>query len=414
MVDVNSIVSALRHRKIAAFLIVVEIAVAFAILSNALFLIGVEFERVTIRSGTTESELLDVTVAPTPGREMVNADATLRGDLRALAEIAGVKAASALNQVPYGGGGWFSGIALKPDLEPIKYSEAQEVTVYLGDESALETLGVRLVAGRGFRADEVVPFAPDVTPPIAILTRAAATRLFGRSSAVGRVIYMSSGQGKTTPVTVIGVIERLLQPFVLAGQTTEQSYSIIRPERPSFAGGVHYVIRASRTDMPQVEREVKEALAKSDPPLQILSERPLTEVKSAYFREERSMAWTLAIVCLALLIVTAAGIFGLTSVWMRERVHQIGIRRALGATRGQILVHYMLENFPLAVGGVLLGSALAFATSSFLLAHGYSSSRLPLLYVAVGAAILLGLNQLAVFTPARRAATIAPAEATRL
>ncbi len=411
MVDVISIVSALRRRKIAAFLIVAEIAVAFAILANALFLIDAEIERVTMSSGTAESELVDFDVEPAPGSHVANAEAVMRQDIRALAGIAGVKAVSVLNQVPYCNCQSGGGLQLKPNQE---HSSLDDVAMYLGDESALGTLGVRLIAGRGFRADEVMQYSPDATPPVAILTRAVAERLYGRSSAVGKVIYHSMRQGKMTEIRVIGVVDKLVRPIPLPGETVEQAYSMVFPEWPSFERQAHYVLRTSRADMPRVEREARAVLARSNPDLVIRWALPMTDLKARYFRQERSMTWTLVVVCLALLIVTAAGIFGLTSVWMRERVHQIGIRRALGATRGRILVHYLLENVPLAVGGILVGAALAFATSSFLLAHGFSLSRLRWPYVLVGAAILLGLNQLAVFTPARRAATIAPAEAARL
>ncbi len=410
MIDVNSIVSALRHRKIAACVIIAEIAVAFAILSNAVFLIVAQVERVTMSSGTAERQILVLSVTPVPGGDVTSADATTREDLRALAGIAGVKVVSALNQLPYGGGEILDGIELNPEQQVGNLVAA----VYIGDESALETLGAQLVAGRGFRTDEVAPFAPDVTPPVAILTSAAAQRLFGRSGAVGRVIYLDVGRGKMTPVTVVGVVKRLVRPILAPADGSQQAYSVIVPEQLTYATSPYYVIRTTPAEMARVAREAKEVLARSNPARQVVWVRPLTEVKSRYFRQERSMTWILVAVCAALLVVTAAGIFGLTSVWMRERVHQIGIRRALGATRGQILIHYMFENIPLAMGGVVVGAGLAFAASGFLRVHGYSLSRLQWPCVAVGAASLLALNQLAVFTPARRAATIAPAEAARL
>lgn len=410
MVDVIAIIAALRRHKIAASVIVVEIAVAFAILSNALFLIGAEVERVTISSGTVEPNLLDLSVEPTPGSGPVNSEAAMRQDLRALAGIAGVKAVSILNQVPYGGGESRGGLELKPHQE----RPSLDAAMYLGDVSALATLGLRLIAGRGFRADEMVSYSRNITPPVALLTRAAAERLFGRSTAVGKTIYHTMGRGKLTQITVIGVVDKLVAPILLPGDMGEQEYSIIFPEWPSYAPEAHYLVRTSPAQMSQVEREAKALLARSNPDVQIQWAGPMTDLKSRYFRQDRSMTWTLVAICLALMIVTAAGIFGLTSVWMRERVHQIGIRRALGATRGQILAHYMLENLPLAVTGVLMGTALALATSAYLLVHGYSLSRLPLPYIVIGAAILLGLNQLAVFSPARRAAAIAPAEAARL
>lgn len=409
MIDIIAIVAALRRHKIAASLIIVEIAVAFAILSNALYLIGAELERLTMSSGTAESSVVDLSVNPTPGTSAGSSEAAMRQDMRALAGIAGVKAVSVVNQVPYGGGESVGSFDLKPDqLQP-----SLVAAMYLGDETAISTLGARLIAGRDFRPDEVLPNSRDVTPPVAILTRAAAKKLFGRSRAVGRILYHAMSRGKMTQITVIGVVDQLVWPNPLPGDTDEEAQSIIFPEWPSYAPQAHYVIRTSRAQVFQVEREAKAILERSNPDLQVSWAGPLTDLKSKFFRQERSMTWTLVAVCVALLIVTAAGIFGLTSVWMRERVHQIGIRRALGATRGQILVHYLLENFPLAAGGVVAGTALAFTTSAYLLVHGYALARLPAPYAMIGAIVLLALNQLAVFAPAWRAAAIAPAEAAR-
>ncbi|MFO7340384.1 MAG: FtsX-like permease family protein, partial [Lysobacteraceae bacterium] len=126
----------------------------------------------------------------------------------------------------------------------------------------------------------------------------------------------------------------------------------------------------------------------------------------------RSMAWLLGTVCVALLLVTALGIIGLASFWVQQRTKQIGVRRALGATRGQILRYFQTENFLLATVGILLGMVLAFAINQVLMGR-YDLARLPLWYLPVGAVLLWGLGQLAVLPPARRAASIPPATATR-
>lgn len=406
MVDVIAIVSTFRRRKIAACLIIFEVAIALAILSNALFLMHDRVERVTMRSGTAEAEIVDFFVGATPESHTQNAMADTRKDLRALAAVAGVSGASAINQLPFERGESKVGIQLRPDQQEPTLNAA----LYMGDQSVLEVLGVRLIAGRRFRAEELLKFERGITPPSAILTRAASEKLFGSGGAVGRTIYL----GNSKPVTVIGVVEALVRPNLPPGRTTEQAYSAIVPVQLSYVPWTHYVVRTSRADMPRVIRDAKKVLERSDAALQLIWARPLVDLKMEYFQQERSMTWILVGVCLALLIVTAAGIFGLTSVWMRERVHQIGIRRALGATRLQILMYYSFESFPLAITGVAAGGVVAFAAGDWLFLHGYSLTRLPLVYAVFGAVGLLVLNQLAVFTPARRAATISPAEATRL
>ena len=124
------------------------------------------------------------------------------------------------------------------------------------------------------------------------------------------------------------------------------------------------------------------------------------------------MAWLLATVIAALLIVTGFGIVGLASFRVQQRTKQIGIRRALGATRGQILHYFQIENFLLSSIGIVLGMLLAYAINQLLMGK-YELPRLPLIYLPIGAITLWLLGQFAVFWPARRAAAVPPAVATR-
>src|SRR5690606_19364891 len=110
--------------------------------------------------------------------------------------------------------------------------------------------------------------------------------------------------------------------------------------------------------------------------------------------------------------VTAFGIVGLANFWVQQRNKQIGIRRALGATRRDILRYFQLENFMLATIGIVLGMGLAYGLNQVLMER-YELARLPLLYLPVGAVVLWALGQAAVYWPARRAASVPPAVATR-
>jgi putative ABC transport system permease protein len=124
------------------------------------------------------------------------------------------------------------------------------------------------------------------------------------------------------------------------------------------------------------------------------------------------MADILIGVIAALLLVTALGIVGLASFWVAQRRRQIGIRRAVGATRADILLYFQTENFLIVTGGIALGIALAFALNLLLMTH-YELPRLPLYYLPIGALVLWGLGQLAVLGPALRAAAVPPVVATR-
>jgi putative ABC transport system permease protein len=124
------------------------------------------------------------------------------------------------------------------------------------------------------------------------------------------------------------------------------------------------------------------------------------------------MAGMMVGVIAALLLVTALGIIGLASFWVQQRRRQIGVRRALGATRSDILHYFQTENFLIVTGGIALGMALAFGLNLALM-RIYELPRLPLLYLPVGALALWLLGQLAVLGPALRAAAVPPVVATR-
>jgi putative ABC transport system permease protein len=97
---------------------------------------------------------------------------------------------------------------------------------------------------------------------------------------------------------------------------------------------------------------------------------------------------------------------------VQQRTKQIGIRRALGATRRQIIGYFQTENLLLTGFGIVLGMLLAFAGNQVLM-HYFEIDRLPLYYLPVGAVLLLLLGQVAVIGPALRAAAIPPIVATR-
>jgi len=163
-----------------------------------------------------------------------------------------------------------------------------------------------------------------------------------------------------------------------------------------------------------VLREARDAAQKAAPEavLNLQQSRTVPELRADYFRQARIMVGMLAGVIVALLLVTALGIVGLASFWVQQRRKQIGIRRAIGATRGDILHYFQAENFLIVTAGIAVGMVLTFALNMVLMKF-YEVPRLPLYYLPVGALVLWGLGQLAVLAPAMHAASVPPVVATR-
>jgi putative ABC transport system permease protein len=142
------------------------------------------------------------------------------------------------------------------------------------------------------------------------------------------------------------------------------------------------------------------------------SVQSFADIRVEAYRADVGMAILMGVVCLVLLGVTAAGIVGLTSFWVGQRHRQIGVRRALGARKIDILRYFQIENLMIAGAGALIGVALAVGLNAWLMQH-FEMDRIPVIYVVVGLIALVGLGQAAVFVPARRASNVSPIEATR-
>jgi putative ABC transport system permease protein len=404
--DIRPILSTLSRHKTAASLIVLEIALTCAIICNAVFLIAQRLERMDRPTGMADSELVRINVAGIGEDE--NADALVRQDVAALHALPGVRAATALNHVPFDGSSWNSSVSLEPDQPMPNLSGG----VYLG-ENLVGTLGLRIVEGRDFNADEYVDWEALNEPgsrlsiPAVILNRTVAEKLFPGQSAVGRNIY--SWNDNDIPHRVVGVVDDLIRPRD-SGNASEAMYSILLPVRNVTMG--RFALRTDPVRRDEVLKVAVATLERNSARRIIQDQDTFAQVRSDYYRQDRSMAWLLTAVIVALLVVTALGIVGLASFWVQQRTRQIGVRRALGATRGQILRYFQTENFLLATLGIAIGMVLAYGLNQLLMGR-YELPRLPLVYLPVGAVALWLLGQIAVYWPARRAASVPPALATR-
>lgn len=405
--DILPIFSTLRRHKFTSLLIVLEIALTCAIVSNAVFLINRRLQRMDMPSGVALHELVQIQVS-TVGAQP-DAKARTLEDLAALRRTPGVQAVTLVNQVPFTGSSSNAGIA----LSATQTQPTLNATLYEG-VGALQTFGTRLVAGRYLRADETV-WREDIRRDPSLLTRASnvvitralAERLWPGKSALGKTIYLGNGIG----VRVVGIVASLIRPSLSRGDDTAQ-WSMLVPLRDTVGSGASYVLRTAPQDRQRVIHAAVAALKKLDPKRVITEQRTLDDAYSEFFQGDRAMTGLLIGVIVALLLVTGLGIVGLASFWVAQRRHTIGVRRALGATRADILHYFQTENFLLATIGIVLGMLLAYGINLLLMMH-YELSRLPWFYLPVGAIALWLLGQLAVLGPALRASNVPPVVATR-
>jgi putative ABC transport system permease protein len=398
----------LRWNKAGALSIAAQMALALAILCNAMFVIHAQIALMARPTGLDEPDIFYV------HSSLIGDHSTWasqeQADVASLRSTQGVVDAYVTNSVPLTGSGGGVAVSLRADqMQPNTMA-----AIYFAGGDGLRTLDLHLIAGRNFRPDEIGDYdrtAPGAVPVpgAVIITQALARTLFPDGTALGRMIFILP----TAPSRIVGIVQRLQVPWTSAsgwGSTFSED-SLLVPAR-LINKDVIYVVRARPGRVPDAEKSVVKALQANDRMRIIDGPYTMSQSRKFAYRDELGFSVFLAVVTWFLLGVTAAGIVGLTSYWVSRRRRQIGIRRALGATRGAIVWYFLGENLLIAAAGVVVGACLTVGLNMWIVS-AFGMPHIPVGYVATGIVALVLLGQLAALWPAWRAASIPPAIAAR-
>jgi putative ABC transport system permease protein len=410
-VNVYPVLVALRRHKAPVILTVLQIALTLAIVANAFSVIGHTIERMSRPTGLDEQGLiwimqkLPAQSSDSDTAAIERLDALQRTDLEALRKLPDVQDVAASRSIPQLGGFDAGDISLDADRK----GKVVRAAYYYGDEHLRGTFGLHLIAGRDFVATEIQHGHAGPGSPVVIVSKPVADQLFPGGNALGQKVYQD---GK--PATVVGIVERLQIPMSEDKNSSWVFNSVIEPLRADvlWAG---YVVRVRPSRTAEAIRDIHKALFAVNPMRHMPAGAGIhsfPEARARDFSHERGIALLMSVICVILLSVTAAGIVGLTSLWVGQRTRQIGVRRAIGARKIDILRYFQIENLLIAGGGAVVGSLFALGLSEWLMRH-YEMMPLPPFYVAIGVVAMLVLGQAAVLVPARRASNVPPFVAAR-
>ncbi len=406
--EIRPIVSAMLRSKTGVILIATQIALTLAILANALYVVRDRTNEANRVSGLDDANVFMLAVLD---KNTENVFANQHRDLDTLRALPGVANASWTSQMPLSQSGSNNGV----QTDPKQSDSVATPAVYVTDDAFIDTLGLKLIAGRGFRSDEILEVNENIADPpkpkSVIVTRDLARILYPNDTQyLGKLVYQGRG---SEPLSIIGVVDTLVTPWGRASWNGGQSgsESMILPSRLSQPYHI-YAIRTQPGERDRVMKDAEKALLSLVPGRMVSNNKSMDQIREERYRGEHTMANGLLIVIGMLLLMTASGIIGLASLWVNQRRKQIGVRRALGARRVDILRYFVTENIIIGLCGITLGCGLAFALNQAMMST-LEVQRLPLGYLGGGAAILLLLGVAAVLGPAWRAAQIAPAIATR-
>lgn len=397
----HPIVTALRHNPTGAFLVLAQIAITLAVSCNAASIVAHAIARIERPAGFDTGGTFVIYVAALSKR--LNVSGAEHQDLAYLRARPDVLAATVTNGRPLTLEGYFTDLERTPGSGG-EQVQASELPV---DEQGLRSLGVQLVAGRDFRADEVISDSVGSQPRRSaeiIITESLAHALFARGPALGRTVY----QNNSDPVTIIGITRDFMGP-----QDGGPAYNVFMlPETSSRMGFYELLVRARPDRRDQVLRDAKRYIATAHPDAVVAFSQVLAETRRNFDADSRNLAILLSAVTALMLAVCCLGLFGLTAFNVSSRTKQIGVRRAVGARKRDIVAHFVAESAVILGAGSALGSVLALAVGQWLSDH-YGEPRLELAYVLASVIIVCAVGQLAAWQPARRAASVPPSVATR-
>jgi len=395
--------------------VAVETALALVLLVGAGLMIRTLARLWEIDPGFNPHNVLTFNISLTPG--MIKAEpqairATFRQLEATLASAPGVQAVSFT----------WGAVPLQYDDEVLFWMDGQPkpsnpmdmnwALSYVVSPGYLQTMGIPLLRGRFFTAND-----DEHGPTVVVIDEALAERFFPGQDPLGKLIRLYEYE---QPVEVVGVVKHVKQ----FGLDSDDQQSLQAQMYRSFIqlpdkamvlspSGTGVVVRYAGKSSAGVFDSIRSVVRRISRDQVISADQTMDEAISSTLATRRySMILLTSFAALALLLA-GVGIYGVMSYVVGQRTQEIGIRMALGARRGHVLVMVMSLGAKMALMGAAAGLLASLALSRLMgqLLYGVSPTD-PLTFVAVGALLAL-IALLACYLPARRATKVDPMMALR-
>jgi putative ABC transport system permease protein len=389
------------HRRTRSALVVAEVALALVLLVTSGLLLRSLEHLFAVPVGFDSAGLLTMQVQ-TVGHRFDQNDATYRffeQALEAVRRVPGIAAAALTSQLPLSGDRDEYGAAF--EASPARRAETYSVFRYAVSPGYIETMRIRLRLGRLLDERD----GPG-TPLVALISESLANSRFHGSDPTGQRVRI----GPAGPYTIVGVVGDVKQ-MSLALSDSDSVY--IPASQWRFADNAMSLVVRARGDAAALAPAVRQAVWSVDKDQPVVRVATMGDLLAASAAERRFALILFEAFALAALVLAAAGIYGVLAGSVAERTREIGVRAALGATRGNILSLVVRQGMTLTGLGVAIGLAGAAGASQAIVAMLFGVSRLdPVTYLGV-IVLLAVVSVVACGVPAWRAARLDPATTLR-
>lgn len=388
-----------KHARVRRTLVVVEIAACLLLLINAGLLVRSLGRLISVDPGFQPERVLTMELE-TSDRKYPDDASRRELYVRALDSIRtlpGVVSVAATQSLPFDGDwvGAFSP-ADRPEPEPGKEPSAN---YYVVSNDYFSTLGIQLLGGRLFNDRDTAG-----APRVVIVNDKLAREQFPGTSAIGKRLRFNDD----APEEIVGVVADVKH----YGLDRETTYQIYEPHRQSPIGAMYLLVRGV-DDPAQLGAGVRARIAAVDDELPVSRLRPYAQIVSDSLARQRFAVTLLGIFAAVALCLGVVGIYGVIADAVTQRTREIGVRMALGASRGHVVRAMMRVGLMPALAGLAIGLLGALAATRLVgaLLFGVGTTD-ALTWLGASAALLLAAA-LAAYVPARRATRIDPMVALR-
>ncbi|HZS04924.1 MAG TPA: ABC transporter permease [Blastocatellia bacterium] len=284
---------------------------------------------------------------------------------------------------------------------PLVAGQENDADIRRVSDGYFTAIGIPLLRGRHFTGQEVTE-----NRPVVIINQALAAQYFPGVDPVGKRLIIETGEPQPAAREIVGIVGDV-QHFGLGQGLPAEMYI------PSLRFPWANMVVRTATDPPALAPAIRSQVLAVDPDQPVSNFRTMEQLISTSVAQPRFQTRLLTIFAAVALALAVVGIFGVMSYAVSQRTHEIGIRMALGAKRGDILKLVIGQGMVLAASGVAVGLAVAFALTRVMRNLLFEVSATdPLTFVAI-TLLLLGAATLACLVPARRATRTDPIIALR-
>lgn len=390
-----------QHARMRSALVVSEIALASVLLVGAGLLLRSFIQILDVELGFRPAQAAAMRIdvrAPLEGDEAAARQAPaarLAAAARRVGELQGVEAAGLTDALPLDRDrSWSVGVpgrAFPRDETPTAF-------VYITGPGYLRAMGIPLRDGRDF-SDHDTPS----NPRVAIVNEALAEWLYPDQAALGREVTVNG-----TPYTIVGIAAPVRQ-----GRLDERPVpQMYLPFAYGFGVSSELIVRSSRP-LASLAADVRNALAALDSTLLVTDVRPIADLVDRAVSPRRFLVTLIAGFSALALLLASLGIYGVVAYTVSQRVQEIGVRMALGATPGAVRRRVLGDTLRLSIAGILAGLVASLGVARLMAALLFETSPSDPAVFASSAALLVAVAILAGYIPAHRASRVDPMTALR-